>query len=125
MKIYSDYALNDYPNAVKVIDWDPDTEECGEDTYHNFRVPQSKMEGSWFRNLEVISKETLDNGENYHPSIRFATFYHLTYERKHEYYYVEIGDSIKDLIDFMDKNNGYEMGLSLKDGKLWWEYMGE
>lgn len=115
MKIYSDFWLNEYPTAQKVVDWIPSTEECSSDVYYKFRVPQNDKEDNWFRNLKL---------EYFEVRSPINTIYHVSYEREHEYYVVEIEDNINVLREFME-NFADAFGLVYRKGEFWLEDMGD
>ena len=115
MKLYSNYLLDVDPKAVKIIDWDFTEEQCIEHVYLNIRIPQSKEDDNWFRNLKLVQKE-----KKISPYGIEYNVYHITYERKHEYAVIEIDENEESLLEVL-KSFGVNCGITCRNNKLWLE----
>jgi hypothetical protein len=121
MKICSYSSFEDFPESKtsEVIEWIMTNEFCNEYVYLNFRVPQSQQQDNWFKNIKLIKKEEqidlLYGNKPYY-------IYHISYEKKHEYFVIEIADNPDALAKFLSYVGDW-CGLVYRDDKFWLDLM--
>lgn len=114
MKIRTPYG-NKFPKSKHVVEWITTTEVCNENSYQ-FRVKQEHQPENWFRNLKVLAVVEATAYSN----LKYLQ-YTIQYERKHEYWEVDISSSAMTAILRDDP----DLGVVHRDGALWLDYVGD